>query len=165
MKMLSRLCLLGFTTAVACSYDASQLAGPPKGGVDGSIAGIDGARTTDVGTSSTIAIDAPAPTGGVGGATGTGGTASSRLDAAAVEIGGRGGIGGGGAAGGTGGGTTNASGCIENGQLYTVGATVIRAGNCASSNCKCLSNGTVGQCTTSCVDASGPDTRRVDVAP
>lgn len=59
----------------------------------------------------------------------------------------------------------DAGGCTENGQFYTVGATVTRNGDCASSNCKCLSNGTVGQCTTSCVDASGPDTRRVDVAP
>jgi hypothetical protein len=90
MRMLSRLSLLGFATAAACSYDANQLAGPPEGEVDGAISGIDGARTRDVGTSSAIVIDAPA-TGGVGGATGTGGTASSRLDAAAVEIGGKGG--------------------------------------------------------------------------
>lgn len=34
MKILSRLCLLGFVTAVACSYDAKQLAGPDAGITD-----------------------------------------------------------------------------------------------------------------------------------
>jgi hypothetical protein len=100
MKMLSRLCLLGFATAAACSYDASQLAGPPTGGVDGAVAGIDGARTRDVGASSAIAIDAPGPTDGVGGTGGTvatGGTVTAGGGPGGGSPGGVGGTGGGGA--------------------------------------------------------------------
>ena len=53
MRMLSRLYVFGLATAVACSYDARQLAGPPAGGLGGSVLGIDGAL---------------AGTGGMGGA-------------------------------------------------------------------------------------------------
>lgn len=42
MTLRPRLCVLGLATAVACSYDARQLAGPPKSGADGSSSVTDG---------------------------------------------------------------------------------------------------------------------------
>jgi hypothetical protein len=42
MTFVSRLCLFGLATVLACSYDASQLKGPAIGASDGSLGGIDG---------------------------------------------------------------------------------------------------------------------------
>ncbi len=52
-------------------------------------------------------------------------------------------------------------GCYENGQFYAFGATVVTSGSCTST-CTCLSNGTVGLCTTTCYDASVPDVPPTD---
>lgn len=55
----------------------------------------------------------------------------------------------------------DAGGCYENGEFYGFGATVVRSGSCTDT-CKCLSTGTVGQCTTTCYDASVPDVPPTD---
>ncbi len=50
-------------------------------------------------------------------------------------------------------------GCPANGQTYSVGQTVVLAGECPIS-CKCMSTGNLGQCTGGCTpDGSQPDNR------
>jgi len=89
MTTRTSLCVLGLATAVACSYDASQLAGPLATGSDGPITGIDIAPTGSIdargplpvgGAGATDAVDAPIPSGGLGGtidAISTGGTVTA----------------------------------------------------------------------------------------
>src|SRR5450631_665357 len=95
MKILSRLCLLGFATVVACSYDASQLAGPPTRGLDGSTASGNGGQSGNLGSGGPPAVDVAVA---MGGSIGAGGL---KLGDASIATGGVGGTDAAIAAGGT----------------------------------------------------------------
>ncbi len=88
-------CVVGVAVAVGCSYDASQLAGPPTASLDGAVVGTPskaGASGNGGGAGGVPRADAPTSSGGAGGTTrllSAGGAvflydAAARLDVLAV---------------------------------------------------------------------------------
>ena len=62
-------------------------------------------------------------------------------------------------------GPDTAGGCSANGQNYSVGQTVVLPGDCPIS-CKCMSGGSLGQCTGGCIpDGGSSDTRPLSDGP
>jgi Concanavalin A-like lectin/glucanases superfamily len=143
MTTRAKFCVIGLATAFACSYDASQLAGPPTGGMDASFPAIDGAQARNDGTGGLSAIDAPSATGGFGGTSGvpSSGTASG------------GAIGSGGAPGA--GGTVASGGWVGTGGVVGKGG-VTGTGVSTGTGGKTGSGGVVGTGGVTTPDA-GPD--------
>jgi hypothetical protein len=102
MRMTSKIGLAALGMVVACSYDASQLAGPPKPGVDSAAATVDGPGISSVDTgdripdsrmadTNIVAVDVgvvpdvPIASGGISASGGSGGyTEAGPADAKAV---------------------------------------------------------------------------------